>query len=48
MEFQIRADWTPQGRKKLYVERAEYFELINSGYGFRGAARIVGVGYRTT
>ncbi len=31
MEFQIRADRTPQGRKKLYAERAKYFELINTG-----------------
>lgn len=46
--FQIREDRSPQGRKKLHAERAKYFDLIAGGIGFKEAARIVGVSYRTT
>lgn len=48
MEFEIRRVRAPQGRKKLHAERAAYFDLVSQGVGFREAARIVGVGYRTT
>lgn len=48
MEFEIRPDRSSQGRKKLHAERAKFFELIAHGVGFRAAARIVGVNYRTT
>lgn len=43
MEFDLR----PDGRKK-YAERVRFFELVADGCGFREAARIVGVNYRTT
>ncbi|WP_444916559.1 IS30 family transposase [Microbacterium natoriense] len=32
----------------MHAERAAYFDLVSHGVGFREAARIVGVGYRTT
>ncbi len=46
--FEIRKVRTPQGRVKLAAERHAYFEMIDKGYGFKEAARIVGVNYRTT
>lgn len=43
MEFEFR----PDGRKKT-AERVRFYELVADGCGFREAARIVGVNYRTT
>lgn len=48
MAFEVRADRSPQGPKPLLAERTKFFELISNGYGFREAAKIVGVTYRTT
>ncbi len=49
MTFEIRTNReTPQGRKRLNAERAKFFELVSQGYSQRGAAKIVGVNYRTT
>ncbi len=47
MDFQIRADRKPQGRKKLRAERAEYLRLVEQGYGNKAASRMVGVHERT-
>jgi IS30 family transposase len=48
MDFKIRKDrGVAQGRKKLVRERAEYFRLMDQGYGNKEASRRVGVNERT-
>ncbi|TYK49649.1 IS30 family transposase [Actinomadura decatromicini] len=47
MDFEIRGDRRPQGRKQLRAERAEYFRLVRQGYSNREASRLVGVHERT-
>jgi IS30 family transposase len=47
MDFEIRKDRTPQGRKKLHKERAAYLDLVNQGVSSREACRIVGINRRT-
>jgi transposase, IS30 family len=47
MEFEVRADRKPQGRKKLVHERAEYFRLMDQGLGNREACKLVGIHERT-
>src|SRR5882757_1685690 len=47
MDFEIRADRTPQGRRKLSRERAAYSRLMRQGYSNTQACRIVGVDRRT-
>lgn len=47
MDFTIRADRTPQGRRKLSRERAAYSRLMRQGYSNTQACRIVGVDRRT-
>ncbi|MFJ3891529.1 helix-turn-helix domain-containing protein [Streptomyces rubrogriseus] len=47
MDFEIRKDRKPQGRKKLTRERAAYFQLMQQGYSNREACRIVGIDRRT-
>ncbi|MFJ8634775.1 IS30 family transposase, partial [Streptomyces sp. NPDC093568] len=47
MDFEVRADRRPQGRKKLARERAEYLRLVDLGMGSSEACRIVGVNDRT-
>ncbi len=33
MDFDVRKIRTAQGPRKLHAERAEYFRLVNAGYG---------------
>ena len=47
MDFEVRKDRGPQGRKKLTRERAAYFQLVQQGYSSREACRIVGINLRT-
>ncbi|MEU2357061.1 helix-turn-helix domain-containing protein, partial [Streptomyces misionensis] len=47
MEFEVRSDRRPQGRKKLHAEREEYFRLVQQGYSIKEAAKLVGVHPRT-
>ncbi len=47
MDFEIREDRGPQGRKKLVRERAAYFQLMQQGYSSAEACRIVGIDKRT-
>jgi transposase, IS30 family len=47
MDFEVRWDRKPQGRKKLRAEREEYFRLMRQGYGNKEASRLVGVHERT-
>ncbi|MFE2918463.1 IS30 family transposase [Kitasatospora indigofera] len=47
MDFEIREDRKPQGRRKLRVEREEYFQLVQQGYSNTEASRRVGVHERT-
>jgi len=47
MEFEIRADRSPQGRRKLGREREEYFRLMNQGLTSAEACKLVGINYRT-
>ncbi|MGW7468981.1 IS30 family transposase [Streptomyces xantholiticus] len=47
MDFEIRADRTPQGRKKLSREREAYSRLVQQGYSNTEACRIVGIDART-
>jgi IS30 family transposase len=47
MDFQIRADRGPQGRKKLVRERVAYFALMEQGYSSAEACRLVGINHRT-
>ena len=46
MDFEIRKDRRPHGRRKLTAERAAYFQLMREGYSSREACRIVGVNRR--
>lgn len=47
MHFHIRQDRTPQGRRKLWAERAAYLQLVQQGYTNTEACRTVGVDERT-
>lgn len=47
MEFEIRENRKPHGRKKLARERSAYFYLVQQGYSSIEACRIVGVDPRT-
>jgi transposase, IS30 family len=47
MEFEIRAERKPQGRRKLVHEREEYFRLMDQGLSNKEACRLVGVHART-
>jgi IS30 family transposase len=47
MDFEVREDRKPQGRKKLRAERAEYARLVLQGYSNKEASRRVGVHERT-
>ncbi|MCG6495263.1 IS30 family transposase [Kitasatospora sp. A2-31] len=47
MDFEIRRDRKPQGRRKLPGEREEYFRLVRQGYSNKEASRLVGVHERT-
>ncbi|WP_225837164.1 hypothetical protein [Streptomyces sp. NK08204] len=47
MDFRIRKDRRPQGRKKLTRERAAYFQLVPQGCSSREACRIMGIDVRT-
>jgi transposase, IS30 family len=47
MDFEIRKDRSPQGRKRLARERAAYLDLVRKGVSSREACRIVGINYRT-
>ncbi|ATW48578.1 IS30 family transposase [Streptomyces peucetius] len=47
MDFEIRVDRTPQGRKKLSREREAYSRLVQQGYSNTEACRIVGIDART-
>lgn len=47
MDFEIRKDRKPQGRRKLIREREEYFRLMDQGLSSREACRIVGINLRT-
>lgn len=48
MTFEIRPNRQIPPGKRLNAERTKYFELVSQGYSLRGAAKIVGVNYRTT
>ncbi|MEO3856796.1 hypothetical protein [Acrocarpospora sp. B8E8] len=43
MDFEIRMDRKPQGRKKLTRERVGYFQFMHQGYSSMHARRIVGI-----
>ena len=47
MDFEIREDRKPQGRKKLTREREAYFQLMQQGVSNKEACRIVGINLRT-
>lgn len=48
-EFEIRENrGVPQGRRRLTAEREAYAALVEAGFSYQTAARIVGVNYRTT
>ncbi|MGH3117336.1 MAG: hypothetical protein ACRDP3_08280 [Streptomyces sp.] len=47
MDFEIREDRKPQGRRRLTRERAAYFQLMQQGYSSREACRVVGIDVRT-
>jgi IS30 family transposase len=47
MDFEIRADRRPQGRRKLVREREAYSRLVQQGVSSTEACRIVGVDRRT-
>ncbi|MFI1445725.1 hypothetical protein [Streptomyces virginiae] len=47
MDFEIREDRQPQGRKKLTAERAACFRLMQQGVCNTEACRIVGIIGRT-
>lgn len=47
MEFEVRSDRRPQGRKKLHGEREEYFRLVQQGHSSKEVAKLVGVRPRT-
>jgi IS30 family transposase len=37
----------PQGRRRLFIQRAQYFELMKEGMSNRSAGAIVGINVRT-
>ena len=45
--FEIREDRSPQGPKKLVVERRQYLDLVAKGMGTAEACRVVGINRRT-
>lgn len=48
-EFEIRENrGVSQGRRRLTAEREAYAALVEAGFSYQPAARIVGVNYRTT
>ncbi|GGO42363.1 hypothetical protein GCM10012287_03090 [Streptomyces daqingensis] len=47
MDFEVRRDRKPQGRRKLTREQAAYFQLMQRGYSSEEARRIVGIDVRT-
>jgi len=47
MDFEIRGDRGPQGRKKLVRERELYLSLVDQGMSNSQACRVVGVNRRT-
>ncbi|MFE6365543.1 helix-turn-helix domain-containing protein [Streptomyces sp. NPDC057806] len=47
MDFKIRDDRKPQGRKQLVREREEYLRLVDQGIPYEDACRIVGINSRT-
>src|SRR5262249_46291150 len=47
MDFEIRENRQPQGRKKLVRERETYFRLMQQGVSNTEACRIVGINRRT-
>jgi IS30 family transposase len=47
MDFEVRVDRTPQGRRKLLAERERYLALVDQGMSNAQACRIVGVHDRT-
>jgi IS30 family transposase len=47
MDFEIRGDRSPQGRRKLAVERAAYFGLMRQGVGNEEACRLIGINPKT-
>lgn len=47
MDFEMRKDRGPQGRKRLTRERASYFQPVQQGDSSREACRIVGIDRRT-
>ncbi|MDX5570966.1 IS30 family transposase [Streptomyces sp. ID05-04B] len=47
MDFEIRADRTPQGPRKLSREREAYSRLVQQGHSNTEACRIVGIDART-
>src|SRR5688500_13332011 len=47
MDFEIRSDRGPQGRKKLVRERELYLSLVGQGMSNSEACRVVGVNRRT-
>ncbi|MET4640672.1 hypothetical protein ABID95_000372 [Streptomyces atratus] len=47
MDFEMRKDRGPRGRKWLTRERAAYFQLVQQGDSSREACRIVGIDRRT-
>lgn len=47
MDFEIREERRPRGRRKSVAERAAHFQLMKQDYSTREAARIVGINLRT-
>ncbi|MER7461044.1 IS30 family transposase, partial [Micromonospora sp. NPDC126480] len=47
MDFEVRGDRKPQGRRKLFRERAAYSQLVQQGWSNGQACRIVGINPRT-
>jgi transposase, IS30 family len=47
MDFKIRGERKPQGRKKLSCERAAYSQLMRQGLSNKEACRIVGINPKT-
>jgi transposase, IS30 family len=47
MDFEVRKERKPQGRRKLSREREAYSQLMREGYGNEEASRIVGINSKT-
>ncbi|MCG5218070.1 hypothetical protein MBA17_32965 [Streptosporangium sp. KLBMP 9127] len=45
MDFEIRKDRKPQGRRALVREQEEYFRLMDQGFSTREAAQLVDADY---